>query len=71
MSEKNDVGSQLADYGKQMRDLLSASKAEVRTYKFSVEKTDSGFDLDLALKVSFNSRKANHDEDEESIETVP
>ncbi len=53
----DNVKIQLADYGKQMHDLLSGAKADIRTYKFSVEKTESGFDLDVAIKVSFNSTK--------------
>ncbi|MDH2901043.1 MAG: hypothetical protein PXY39_08725 [archaeon] len=55
--KREDVGSQLVNYGKQMRDLLSASKADIRTYKFSVEKTEEGFDLDVAIKISFNNAK--------------
>lgn len=51
------MAAQLANYGKQMRDLLTATRADVKTYKFSVEKTGDGFDLDLAIKISFNNRR--------------
>jgi hypothetical protein len=55
--KSDDVGTQLVNYGKQMRDVLSATKADIRTYKFSVEKTEIGFDLDVAIKISFNNDK--------------
>lgn len=53
----DDVGAQLANYGKQMRDLLATTRADVRTYKFSVEKTGEGFDIDVVLKISFYNRR--------------
>ena len=53
----DDLNSQLANYGKQIHELLSSARADIRTYKFSVEKTEGGFELDVALRVSFNSRK--------------
>ena len=67
-----DIGNQLSNYGKQMRELLSIAKADVQTYKFSIEKTDHGFDLDCVIKVSFNTKDSNNPRGtgEENIESL-
>lgn len=48
--------SQIADYGQQLGDLLDRVGATIEAYKFSVEKKDEAFVIDVAVRASFHPK---------------
>ena len=57
------IQDQLATYGAQIQDYLKNMQAEVSDYKFAVEKTESGLDIDVRFKAQV--RLSNMEEDDE------
>jgi hypothetical protein len=51
----DDVRSQFGNYDKLIRDLLAKFDAQVQNYKFSIEKSEKGMDIDVAFKVSIST----------------
>lgn len=47
---------QIADYGQQLSDLLDRIGARVEAYKFSIEKKDDAFVIDVAVRASFHPK---------------
>lgn len=51
------VGEQIQAYGKQIGDYLKSIDADVRDYRFAVEKTENGLTIDVAFKASIKSSR--------------
>jgi hypothetical protein len=45
-----NIKDQLSTYGAQIQDYLKNVKAEVSDYKFTVEKSEQGLDIDVRFK---------------------
>jgi hypothetical protein len=45
-----NIQDQLATYGAQIQDYLKNVKADISDYKFAVEKSENGLDIDVRFK---------------------
>jgi hypothetical protein len=46
----DNIQDQLANYGAQISEYLKGVKADISDYKFAVEKTPNGLDIDVRFK---------------------
>jgi hypothetical protein len=63
-----NIQDQLATYGAQIQDYLKSFKADISDYKFAVEKTESGLDIDVRFKAQV---KLSENETYPTVTTTP
>lgn len=58
-----NVKTQLASYGNQIQNFLSATKMDIHQYRFLVEKSGNGVNIDIVFKATFSSERENEEEE--------
>ena len=56
-----NIQDQLATYGAQIQDYLKNVKADVSDYKFAVEKSENGLDIDVRFKAHVTMSELDED----------
>jgi hypothetical protein len=52
-----NVKTQIASYGNQIQDFLSATKIDIQQYRLLVEKNGNGVNIDIAFKATISSER--------------
>jgi gas vesicle protein len=52
-----NIQDQLATYGSQIQEYLKTVKAEISDYKFAVEKSPTGLDIDVRFKAQVTMKE--------------
>lgn len=67
----DNVKTQIASYGNQIQDFLTATKIDIQQYRLLVEKNGNGVNVDIAFKATISSERESEGEATDSSLSNP